>query len=78
MKTARDLILELYKEDHITTEETNLLLDVIEVSKPVQLPYVDWTYRHVDWAYRPYKWTYKPYEQPNWTITNNTDTNNVE
>ena len=30
MKTARDLILELYKEDHITKEETNLLLDAIE------------------------------------------------
>ena len=64
MKTARDLILELYKKDHITTEETHLLLDAITVSKQVQLPYVDWTYR--------------PYEQPRWTITNNTDTNNVE
>ena len=74
MKTARDLILKLYKEDHITKGETDLLLDAIEVSKPVQLPYVDWTYR-------PYEWTYKPYEQPSWTITNNTDntsTNNVE
>jgi hypothetical protein len=30
MKTARDLILELYKEDHITKEETDLLLDAIE------------------------------------------------
>ena len=64
MKTARDLILELYKKDHITTEETHLLLDAITVSKQVQLPYVDWTYR--------------PYEQPRWTITKNTDTNNVE
>ena len=71
MKTARDLILELYKEDHITKGETDLLLDAIEVSKPVQLPYVDWTYR-------PYEWTYKPYEQPKWTITSNIDTNNVE
>lgn len=74
MKTARDLILELYKEDNITTEETNLLLDAITVSKPVQLPYVDWTYR----PYEQLSWTYKPYEQPNWTITSNTDTNNVE
>jgi len=45
MKTARDLILELYKEDHITKGETHLLLDAITVSKPVQLPYVDSTYR---------------------------------
>ena len=29
MKTARDLILELYKDDHITKEETDLLLDAI-------------------------------------------------
>ena len=29
MKTARDLILELYKKDHITKEETDLLLDAI-------------------------------------------------
>ncbi len=64
MKTARDLILELYKDDHITKEETGLLLDAITAGKPVQLPYVDWTYR--------------PYEQPRWTITSNTDTNNVE
>ena len=28
-KTATELILELYKEDHITKEETDLLLDVI-------------------------------------------------
>ena len=64
MKTARNLILELYKKDHITTEETHLLLDAIEASKQAQVPYFDWTYR--------------PYDQPSWTITNNTDTNNVE
>jgi hypothetical protein len=32
MKTARDLILELYKEDHITKEEANLLLDAISTT----------------------------------------------
>ena len=75
MKTARDLILKLYKEDHTTKGETDLLLDAIKVSNPVCAPYFDWTVR-------PYgDWTYKPYEQPSWTITNNTDntsTNNVE
>ena len=72
MKTARDLILELYKKDHITTEETNLLLDAITVS--TQVPYVDWTYR----PYAQPSWTYVPQDLPKWTITNNTDTNNVE
>jgi len=28
-KTARDLVLELYKDNHITKEETDLLLDAI-------------------------------------------------
>jgi len=28
-KTAVDIVLELYKEDHITKEETELLLDAI-------------------------------------------------
>jgi hypothetical protein len=74
METARDIILELYKKDYITRGETDVLLDAITVSKQVQLPYVDWTYR----PYEQPSWTYKPYEQPNWTITNNTDTNNVE
>mgnify|MGYP005995028179 CR=1 FL=1 len=74
MKTARDLILELYKKEHITKGETDLLLDAIAVSKPVQVPYVDWTYK----PYHQPSWVYRPYEQPYWTITNNTDTNNVE
>ena len=55
MKKARDLILELYKDDHITKEQTDLLLDAITVSKQVKLPYVDWTYRTNG--------------QPRWTIT---------
>jgi len=71
MKTARDLILELYKVDHITKEEANLLLDAIKVSNPVCAPYFDWTVRpYGDWTYQQHK--------PSWTITNNTDTNNVE
>ena len=41
-QTARDLILELYKKNHITKEETNLLLDVEKASV---VPYIDWTYR---------------------------------
>jgi hypothetical protein len=66
MNKARDLVLELYKEDHITKSETKLLLDAIEVSKPPQLPYIDWTYR-------PAKWN--PSEWNQWTITN-TEANN--
>jgi len=76
MKTARDLILELYKEDHITKGETHLLLDAITVSKPAQVSYVDWTYR----PYEQPRWQGTS-GQPYWTITNNTDntgTNNVD
>jgi hypothetical protein len=57
-KTARDLVLELFKEDHITKEETNLLLDAI--NKPPQtvtVPYntgtittkPDWTLPGQPW-----------------------------
>ena len=50
MKTARDLILELYKEDHITKQEADTLLDAIDnknnyYTQPTYQPYVDWTYR---------------------------------
>ena len=49
MKTARDLILELYKEDHITKQEADTLLDAIDnknnyYTQPTYQPYVDWTY----------------------------------
>jgi hypothetical protein len=66
MKTARDLILELYKEDHITKEETDILLNAISTTgtPTTFIPYADWTY--------------KTYEQPYWTITSNTDNTNVE
>ena len=69
MKTARDLILELYKDKYITKKETDILLDAMNgthyyYNQPVQIPYIDWTYR--------------PYEQPKWTITSNTSSNNVE
>ena len=51
-KTARDLILELYKEDHITKEEADTLLDAIQQKSNIgftPLPYntpntPDWTY----------------------------------
>jgi len=45
MKTARDLILELYKEDHITKQEADTLLDAIDnknnyYTQPTYQPYV--------------------------------------
>ncbi|MDA9981176.1 hypothetical protein N9H39_00245 [Gammaproteobacteria bacterium] len=56
-KTARDLILELYKDDHITKGETNLLLDAI--NKPPQtvtVPYNTGTItQKPDWTYDPYR-----------------------
>ncbi|MDC6464822.1 hypothetical protein PQZ39_00160 [bacterium] len=55
-KTARDLILELYKDDHITKEETDLLLDAI--NKPpltVTVPYSTGTITTPDWIYDPYR-----------------------
>ena len=69
MNRARDLILKLYKNENITKEEVDILLDGIEgkiwyYNTPTHQPYIDWTY--------------KPYEQPKWTITSNTNSNNVE
>ena len=72
MKTAKDLILELYKTDHITKKETQLLLDAIKISPPVQIPYV----QPIQLPY--VDWTYRPYVQPSWTITSDTNTSNVE
>ena len=73
MKTARDLILELYKEDHITKEETDLLLDAINKSAQiVTAPYNTGTI-----TTKP-DWTYDPYRpgQPYWyTSTTNTSSN---
>ena len=71
MKTARDLILELYKKDHITKEETDLLLNAINnVPGTTFVPTPHYTY--IDWVYRPH-------EQPRWTITsNNTSNTHVE
>ena len=55
MKTARDLILELYKKNSITKEETDLLLDAI--NKPAQIataPYSAGTItQKPDWTYDP-------------------------
>jgi len=64
MKTARDLILELYKEDHITKEETDILLNAISTTAGTTfIPYADWTYRPYQ---QPY---YRTYQQSYWTIT---------
>jgi len=68
MKTARDLILELYKEDHITKEEANLLLDAVNKTAGTTF---------IPMRYYP-DWTYRPYEQPKWTITSNKNNTNVE
>ena len=48
-QTARDLILELYKDDCITKPEADTLLDAIDnknnyYTQPTYQPYVDWTY----------------------------------
>jgi hypothetical protein len=71
-KTARDLILELYKDDHITKGETDLLLDAI--NKPPQtvtVPYnTGTTTQKPDWTYDPYR----P-GQPWYTVTSTSNTN---
>ena len=70
MNTARDLILELYKDDHITKQEADILLDAINNTPGTTfIPAPPYTY--IDWAYRPH-------EQPRWTITSNTSDTNVE
>ncbi len=72
MNKARDLILELYKEDKITKDEVDILLDAIAgrdccYNPPIwQTNKLDWTYDHN-----------KP-GQPWWTITNNADKTSVE
>ena len=55
MNKARDLILELYKKDHITRKETDILLDAIVNNGCYFGPCTH--------QYYP-DWTYKPYEQP--------------
>jgi len=71
-KTARDLILELYKEDHITKEEADLLLDAI-VQKG-GTTFVPVPYKEIN---TPPDWTYDPYRpgQPWYTTTNTTSDN---
>ena len=65
MKTARDLVLELYKDDHITKEETDLLLDAINKSAQiVTAPNNTGTITNIpDWTYDPYRPS-----QPWWTV----------
>lgn len=59
MKEARDLILELYKDDHITKQEAEILLDAI------------YSYKHIQYI-EPYKqpYTTEPYK---WDITCNNE-----
>jgi len=69
MNKARDVILQLYKENKITKDEVDILLDAIVYrnccyNPPTYKPYIDWTYR--------------PEEQPKWTITSNSNSTNVE
>ena len=73
MKTAIDIVLEGVSNGSITNDDAKILLEAI--NKPPQtvtVPYSTGTM-----TTKPY-WTYDPYNQPSWTITNNTDTNNVE
>ena len=58
MNKARDLILELYKEDKITKDEVDILLDAIAGR--------DCCYNPPTWQPHKLDWTYKPYEQPSW------------
>lgn len=84
MNKAKDLILELYKKDHITKEETSTLLDSIQPT--CSNNYSNWGKADIaDMAKKggvrgvvnkilEPDWTYRPAEQPYWTITNtNTD-----
>ena len=69
MNKARDVILKLYKEDKIAKDEVDVLLNAIVggdfcYNPPIYKSYIDWTYR--------------PKEQPKWTITNNSNSTNVE
>ena len=80
-KTARDLVLELYKEDHITKEETNLLLDAINKHpQTVPHPYNIGTITTTpDWTYDPYRpgqpWYTTTGTDSTTPITNKTTTN---
>ena len=58
MNKARDLILELYKEDHITKEEADILLDAIGG--------INYSYNPS--TIHPY-WEHRGMEQPSWTKT---------
>ena len=70
MNKARDIILQLYKEDKITKDEVDILLDAIVGEDCCYNPPI---------PYKPYiDWTYKPEEQPKWTITCNSNSTNVE
>ncbi len=73
-KTARDLILELYKDDHITKGETDLLLDAI--NKPPQTVTVPYNTGTI--TQKP-DWTYDPYRpgQPWYTVTSTSDANTI-
>lgn len=69
MNKARDVVLQLYKEDKITKDKVDILLDAIFGNGCYCGPQLR--------QYYP-DWTYRPEEQPKWTITSNTDKTNVE
>ena len=73
MKTAIDIVLEGVSNGSITNDDAKILLEAI--NKPPQTVTVPYSTGTI--TTKPY-WTYDPYSQPSCTITNNTDTNNVE
>lgn len=66
MKKARDLILKLYKENNITKEEVDILLDAINQQSN---KFIYQTPPQAPWALDT------PCREPYWTVTCNTQTN---
>ena len=71
MRTARDLVLELYKDDHITKEETDLLLDAINQKGGTQ--FIPVPYENPN----PYSPPYRPGDVWYTTNTNTTTSDNT-
>ena len=67
-KTAVDIVLELYKEDHITKEETELLLEAINQKGGTQ--FIPLPYENPN----PYSPPYRPGDV--WYTTNTNTTTN--
>ena len=73
MKTAIDIVLEGVSNGSITNDDAKILLEAI--NKPPQTVTVPYSTGTI--TTNPY-WAYDPCNQPSWTITSNTDTNNGE